>query len=98
MKARARAKDGIVEVKVLIGHPMETGLRRDEDGNRIPANYIERLTATIDGRKVFVANLGPGVSEDPYLEFHCKGESGDVMDLVWTDNLLNSESFRLNVK
>ena len=31
MKVRTRTQDGMVEVLVLVNHPMETGLRRSEE-------------------------------------------------------------------
>lgn len=98
MKAKAKVKGGVVEIKVLAKHPMETGLRKDKEGKVVPANYIEQLTASVGGERVFVANLGPGVSKNPYVKFSYKGGSGDVVDLRWTDNTQKSESVQVAVK
>ena len=33
MKMRSRLQDGVVELQILITHPMETGLRTDKNTN-----------------------------------------------------------------
>ena len=97
MKAKARVKNGLVEVKVLAKHPMETGLRKDKEGQAVPAHYIERLTAAVGGQTVFVANLGPGVSKNPYVRFYYDGSSGDTLQLSWVDSQGQSETIEATV-
>ena len=54
MKIRAKAEaNGVVDVKVLFSHEMETGQRKDSSGNVIPAHFIQNVTATYDGRTVY---------------------------------------------
>ena len=98
MRVRAKEKDGIVTVKALITHPMETGLRKDSDGNVIPAHFIQEVTATVGGEVVFTANWGTGVAKNPYLSFKYKGAKGDLLTLAWTDNMGNSDSLEVEVK
>lgn len=86
MRVRAKEKDGVVTVKALITHPMETGLRKDDDGNVVAAHYISEVIATVGGTTVFRANWGTGVSKNPYLSFKYKGAKGDALMLKWTDN------------
>ena len=43
------------EVRVLVQHPMETGFRRDLDGQAIPTHIVDKLTATLGGREIFSA-------------------------------------------
>ena len=38
MRIRATSKDGVVNVKVLMSHEMETGLRKDASGKAVPAH------------------------------------------------------------
>ena len=46
------AKKGeIIQIKTLISHPMETGLRKDKDGNAVPRNIIHTFAATFEDRK-----------------------------------------------
>ena len=98
MRVRAKEKDGVVTVKALITHPMETGLRKDGDGNVIPAHFIQEVTATVDGEVVFTANWGTGVAKNPYLSFKYKGSKGNLLTLAWTDNLGHSDSLEVEVK
>ena len=44
MKIRAKADGAVVEVKVLMSHRMETGLRKSDAGDVIPAHYIQLVT------------------------------------------------------
>ena len=92
MRVRVKEKDGIVTVKALITHPMETGLRKDNDGNVIPEHFIQEVTATVGGEVIFTANWGTGVAKNPYLSFRYKGSKGDAVTLTWKDNLGNSDS------
>lgn len=87
MRIRAAEKDGVTEVKVLMSHLMETGLRKDGDGNVIPAHFIQEVTATCKDKQVLAAQWGPAVSRDPFLSFKFKGGSkGDEVKVTWLDN------------
>ena len=98
MRVRAKEKDGVVTVKALITHPMETGLRKDSDGNVVPAHFIQEVTATVGGEVVFTANWGTGVAKNPYLSFKYKGSKGDLLTLTWTDNMGDSDSLEVEAK
>ena len=87
MRIRAVAKDGVVNVKVLMSHEMETGQRKDSSGNIVPAHFIQNVTATHNGKTVLSAQWGPAVSKNPFLEFNFKGgQKGDKIQVTWTDN------------
>lgn len=99
IRMRARASDGVVEVKALIKHEMETGLRKDSStGELIPAHYIQEVMAEVNGEPVMTALWGPGVSKNPYLAFQYKGGSGDTVKLSWTDNEGMSDSSETRVR
>lgn len=86
MKIRASAKDGVTEVKVLMNHPMETGLRKDASGALIPALFINEVSATLNGKVVMQAQWGPAVAKNPYLSFKIKGgNAGDKVTVSWKD-------------
>jgi len=88
MKIRAFLLKDTVEVKLMVKHPMESGLRRDEQGQRIPAHYIETLVVRCKDRVVLDARLGMAVSENPYIAFSFRGaETGDPISATWVDNL-----------
>ena len=87
MRIRAVAKDGIVNVKVLMSHEMETGQRKDGAGNVVPAHFIQNVTATYNGKTVLSAQWGTAISKNPFLEFNFRGgQKGDKIQVTWTDN------------
>jgi sulfur-oxidizing protein SoxZ len=86
MRIRAQIKDGTTDVRVLMAHPMETGLRKDSAGKTIPALYIDDVKATSGGRTVLTARWGQAVSQNPYLQFRFRGSAaGDKVAVTWTD-------------
>lgn len=87
MRVRAAEKDGVVDVKVLMKHDMESGQRKDAAGKTIPAWFITMVTATVKDKTVFSAQFGPAVSKDPFLNFKFKGAAkGDKIVINWVDN------------
>lgn len=88
MKIRATMAGDVADVKVLMNHPMETGLRKDaKTGALVPALYITDVTATVNGATVMKAGMGGGVSKNPYLGFKVKGvKAGDKVAVSWVDN------------
>ena len=87
MRIRAVAKDGGVNVKILMSHEMETGQRKDSAGKPIPAHYIQHVSATWQGKVVLSAQWGTAVSKNPFLEFSFKGgQKGEKIQVTWTDN------------
>lgn len=87
VKIRGKVKDGVAKIQSLMPHPMETGTRRDADGNLIPAHYIETVTCEHKGEVVMTAQWGPSVSKDPFIKFQVKGAApGDTVKITWVDN------------
>jgi sulfur-oxidizing protein SoxZ len=83
-----------VQVVLLIGHPMESGFRTQDSGQRIPKHVVETVTVSLDGAVVFTATLGIGVAVHPYLAFPIvlppqtpKAGKGYVLNAHWVDNL-----------
>jgi sulfur-oxidizing protein SoxZ len=88
MKMRAKLKAEITEVKVIISHPMETGRKKDDFGQLIPAYFIQLITATLNDKLVLEAQWGTGISKNPYLTFYVKGAKvGDKVAVNWEDSL-----------
>ena len=99
IKVRAKEKGGVVTVKALMNHPMETGLRKNKKtGKMFPAHFINEVTATIGGANAIHAYWSGGISKNPYLAFDAPGKKGDELTLSWTDNQGNSESATTKVK
>lgn len=87
MKIRAAVKDGVTEVKILMQHEMETGMRKEADGTLIPAWFINEVKAQYQGRTVLEAQFGQSVSKNPYLMFKFKGgAAGEKVSVNWVDN------------
>jgi sulfur-oxidizing protein SoxZ len=87
MRIRAAEAGGTTTVRVLMSHPMETGLRKDSAGNTIPALHITDVVATHNGKTVLQAEWSGAVSQNPFLAFKFKGAAkGDKVSVKWTDN------------
>lgn len=90
---------GVVEVKSLIHHPMDSGFQFDEEFNPIPAHFIEVLTFKHKGRVVMRTDWGPAVSKDPFVSFRFRGgHKGDPIEVHWADNEGESDSLTAHVE
>jgi len=100
IRIRANIKGDVTEVKALMSHPMETGLRKDsKTGEKIPAHFIKEVTAEHKGKTVMVAEWGVAVSKNPYLSFKFKGgAAGDAVKISWVDNKGESDSDETTIK
>jgi thiosulfate oxidation carrier complex protein SoxZ len=86
-RIRARVVAAGADVRVLMSHVMETGLRQDAAGRRIPAWTIRDVSASLNGNVVLRARWGTGVSRNPYLQFVVRGAvAGDLVGIAWTDS------------
>lgn len=86
VRARATA-DGRAVVRLLIEHDMETGLREDAQGRRVPAWYITELVILLNGQPVMQAQWGTSVSRNPSLQFTLRAaQPGDRVGVAWVDN------------
>jgi sulfur-oxidizing protein SoxZ len=87
MRVVAAERGGVIDVKVLMFHVMETGQRKDTAGVVIPAHFIQTVSVECGGRKVMQAQWGTAMSRDPFCNFRFKGaRKGDKVVVTWTDN------------
>jgi len=87
MKIRATLTGDTTEVKVLMNHEMETGQRKDAQGQTIPAWFIQTIGVTWNGKSVLSAQWGPAVAKNPFLSFRFKGGAkGDKIIVRWVDS------------
>jgi sulfur-oxidizing protein SoxZ len=92
IKVRLERSGGLVAVRILIRHPMETGLRLGPEGTLVPPHHITELTAQIGGEPVMTAYWGPGVAKDPYVSFQiAAGPLGERLVIAWTDTQGDTE-------
>lgn len=88
MKIRAQVSGDVVDVKILMNHPMETGQRQDpKTGQKVPVHFIQNVTATLNGKTVLDAQWSQAISKNPFLGFKVKGgKAGDKLVVTWSDN------------
>jgi sulfur-oxidizing protein SoxZ len=87
MKIRAKMDGDVAEVRVLMGHAMETGQRKGSDGKIIPAHFIKDIRAELNGKVVFEAAISQAISRNPLFAFKVKGAKvGDKITIHWEDN------------
>lgn len=99
VKIRAKLKGEVASIKSLMPHPMETGSRKDPEGNLVAAHYIETVTCEHNGEVVIVADWGPSVSKNPYFAFEIRSaKAGDTVKVSWTDNLGETSSGETTLK
>jgi len=99
IRIRAKLKGGETEVKSLMSHVMETGLRKDKKtGKKIPAHFIKEVVCEHNGKQVLLAQWGVAISKNPYLSFKFKGgKKGDTIKISWQDNKGESASAEAKV-
>lgn len=79
----ARAGE-VVEIRTLIEHPMETGLRQD-GGRAVPRDLLTRLVVRVNGEVALQAELRNGTSANPYHVFFLRIDRTSELDFTWTD-------------
>ena len=96
----AKTKGDVTEVKALMSHAMETGLRKDKKtGKKIPPHFIKEVNCEHNGAQVMLAHWGVAVSKNPYLSFKFKGgKAGDGIKISWEDNTGKSSSSEAKIK
>jgi sulfur-oxidizing protein SoxZ len=81
----ASAGETIV-IKTLINHVMESGQRKDSDGNVIPRQIINRFTAEFNGQMVIDVTMEPAISTNPYFEFEAVVPESGEFTFTWYDD------------
>ena len=81
----AAAGDSIV-IKTLISHKMESGQRKDSDGNVIPRSIINRFTCEFNGESVIDVAMEPAISTNPYFEFEATVPEAGEFKFTWYDD------------
>ena len=79
-------KGDTVDVKTLVSHIMETGLRKDSSGKLIPRMIINTFTCELNGKFVFGCNLESAVSANPFIEFKFKPQESGALKFTWVDD------------
>jgi sulfur-oxidizing protein SoxZ len=100
IKIPEQAKVGdIIEVRAIIQHAMETGNRKDAQGQTIPRDIIHTFTAKFAGEVFFEGQFGPGISSNPTMVIPLKVPGPGQLELTWVDDqgVTTVEAVTLNV-
>jgi sulfur-oxidizing protein SoxZ len=76
----------VIEVRIAIQHPMETGFRYDQMGKPVPKNVINSLKVRYNDAEIFSAELGSGIAANPYLQFCTIAEASGEFVFEWVDD------------
>ena len=82
---KAAAGDAIT-IKTLISHKMESGQRKDDDGNAIPRSIINRFTCDFNGENVVDVKMEAAISTNPYFEFEALVPEAGEFKFTWYDD------------
>ena len=83
---QAAKRGEVIEIRIAIQHPMETGFRFDLMGQAVPKNVINSLRVRYNGAEVFRAELGSGIAANPYLQFYTVAEASGELVFEWVDD------------
>jgi sulfur-oxidizing protein SoxZ len=87
VKAPKQAAAGeVVTMKCLISHNMESGQRKDKDGNKIPRSIINRFTCEFNGNSVIDVVMEPAISTNPYFQFDATVPEAGEFKFTWYDD------------
>ncbi len=72
------------EIRTLIEHPMETGLRQ-EAGRTVPRDILTRMVVRVNGELALEAALHNGTAANPFHVFYLKLDRSSDIEFTWTD-------------
>jgi len=75
-----------ITIKTLISHKMESGQRKDGDGNVIPRSIINRFTCDFNGENVVDVTMEPAISTNPYFQFEATVPAAGEFTFTWYDD------------
>ena len=83
---KSAAAGETITIKTLISHKMESGQRKDGDGNTIPRSIINRFTCDFNGQNVIDVTLEPAISTNPYFQFDAVVPEAGEFKFTWYDD------------
>lgn len=76
-----------VEVRLLLGHSMETGFRHDSSGAPVAKDILQFVKVHVGDALIFEAELGTGMAANPMFFFSYTLPSlPSDMVVIWTDD------------
>lgn len=88
IKIRATLRGDTTEIRILMQHPMETGLRKDPvSAQTIGAHFIQTFTVSANGKTLIEGQLNTSIARNPLFAFYANGlRAGEKVVVRWTDN------------
>ncbi|HSG23016.1 MAG TPA: thiosulfate oxidation carrier complex protein SoxZ [Azonexus sp.] len=87
IKIRAQVQGDITDIRILMQHPMETGQRKDEKAQTLPAHFIQFFSVSHNGKPMIDGQLNTSISRNPLFAFKARGiKTGDKLTVSWQDN------------
>ena len=83
---RSAAAGETITIKTLISHIMESGQRKDSDGNVIPRSIINRFVAEFNGENIIDVAMEPAISTNPYFQFDAVVPEAGEFKFTWYDD------------
>lgn len=85
MRVENAKKGEVATVRAMVTHPMET--MQFKDGKPVQKNYdfIHRVEATYNGKKVFEAEMTQAVSQNPFVMFPVKAVAPGTVEVTFHD-------------
>ncbi len=83
---KTAAAGGTITIKTLISHKMESGQRKDKEGNAIPRSIINRFTCEFNGELVVDVTMEPAISTNPYFQFEATVPEAGEFVFTWYDD------------
>lgn len=74
------------EVRTLVTHPMETGLREGPSGDILPRRLVDTLTVTVGGDTALTVRMHTAVSANPYVRFFLAPAESAEASFVWQED------------
>ncbi len=83
---KSAAAGEAITIKTLISHKMESGQRKDKEGNVIPRSIINRFTCEFNGQLVLDVTMEPAISTNPYFQFDATVPEAGEFKFTWYDD------------
>jgi len=83
---KTAAAGDVIKIKSLVSHIMESGQRKDKDGNVIPRMIINQFECTFNGEPVFSCDIDPAIAANPFIEFRARVQESGTFAFKWVDD------------
>lgn len=76
----------VINVRLLIQHPMDTGYLQDLTGKVVQRNIIRSIICNLGNQEVFRIEPSSGISANPFFEFCVRATATAEFKIEWIDD------------